>query len=131
MPYSVSKRLKAGTKEIEFIVVNIDGVIAPPPYGGPFALEVDAIAAREYLKKLTIEEWFAVHSGNQLSDHSEGSGKVYHIAPDGRWIQHRGYGNFGVLPPTDHELEIGEKVRVSQSGEIKLVDRGQRPVLGR
>lgn len=130
MPYSVKKQPKAGTQEIEYIVVDFDGVKAPAPYGGPFASETEAIAAREYLKRLTIEQWFALHPDFQQSNHIEGSGRVWYIAPDGRWIQHRGR-SFAVRPSTDLELEIGERVRISQSGEIELIDRGPRPGIGR
>lgn len=126
MPYSVSKRTKAGTEEIEYIVVDSNGMMSPPPYGGPFDTEAEAIAAREFLKKLTIEEWFAIHPENQRDNHSAGYGKVCYIAPDGRWIQHRERGNYGVLPPTDQKLGIGEEVRVSQTGEINIVDRSKR-----
>lgn len=130
MPYSVSKRLKAGTEEHEFIVVDSNGTIAPPPYGGPFAKEAEAIAAREYLKKLTIDEWFSLYPENQRDNHMAGHGRVCYIAPDGRWIQHRGRGNYGVHHPVELELEIGEVVRIDQTGEIEIVDRTQDKRLG-
>lgn len=127
MPYSVSSRPKAETTEIEYIVVSSHGM-APHPYGGPFALEVDAIAACERLKKLTIEEWFAAHPESQRGDHIEGHGEVCHIAPDGRWIQHKGRNTFAVHPPTDLDLEIDEMVNVGRDGKIDFLDR--RPSSG-
>lgn len=130
MPYSVKKQAKAGTQEIEYIVVDFDGVTAPAPHGGPFTLEADAIAARELLKRLSIEQWFALHPDFQRCAHVEGSGRVWYIAPDGRWIHHRGR-SFAVRPSTDLELEIGERVQVSPSGEIKLIDREPRLGIGR
>lgn len=131
MSYSVKEQPKAGTQEIEYIVVDCDGVMAPAPHGGPFASETEAIAAREILKRLTIEQWFALYPDFQQSSHIEGSGRVWFIAPDGRWIQHRGRNNFGVHPSTDLELEVGERVWISQSGEIKLIDREPRLGIGR
>jgi len=126
MSYSVSNRPKAGTVEIEYIVVSSHGM-APHPYGGPFALEVDAIAACERLKKLTIEEWFAAHSESPLSNPTEGRGEVRYIAPDGRWIQHKGRNTFAVHPPTDLDLEIDEMVNVDRDGKIDFLDRRPSP----
>lgn len=123
MPYAVHDRLNAETGQTEYIVVSSDGIMAPPPYGGPFSSKAAADASCAALKKLSIEDWIAAHPENRRVNHLEGRGKVVHIAPDGRWIQHKGRDTFAVLPPTDFDLEIGEQVDVDKSGEIKLPDQ--------
>lgn len=132
MPYSVNDRQNVETGKTEYIVVTSSGVMAPTPYGGPF---LSKVAAEEncaaLLKMLSIEEWLAAQIESRIADQRAGSGKVLHIAPDGRWIQNRGRNTFAVYPPTDLELEIGEMVCVDEFGEIEFLDRNPSPSLSR
>lgn len=124
MPYAVSNRPNTETGKTEYIVVSSDGIMAPPPHGGPFSSKAAADeSCAALIKKLSIEEWLAAHIGSKIADLVAVGGKILHIAPDGRWIQNRGGNTFAVYPPTDLELVIGEMVSVDKSGEIELLDR--------
>lgn len=119
----VHEQLNVETKEMEYIVVDSNGIKAPPPYGGPFSSKETAIANCALMKKHSIEDWIAAHTESKRVNQIEGHGKVLHIAADGRWIQNRGRSTFAVHPPTVFELEIGELVSVDKFGEIELPDR--------
>lgn len=126
MPHEVRNRQNTETGEAEYIVVDSNGIIAPPPHGGPFSSKAEAdMHCSALLKMRSIEEWIAAHPENIRDEQIEGQGKVLHIAPDEHWIQGRGRNTFAVHPPTDHELEIGELVSVGKSGEIEFLDRNK------
>lgn len=133
MPYSVKEQPKTGTGITEFIVVSSNGVMAPPPFGGPFLSKAAAAeSCAALLKMLSIEEWIAAQIEARITDQISGSGKVLHIAPDGRWIQNRGRNTFAVYPPADRELELGEMVSIDECGEINSLDRSHSlPRMGR
>lgn len=127
MPYTVSSRSNAETGKTEYIVVNSNGIMMPPPHGGPFNSREEAdkhCAILEEIENKLAEEWIAAHPDSKRVEQIEGHGKVLHVAPDGQWIQNRGQNNFVVHPATDLELEIGESVRVDKSGDIERLDRG-------
>ena len=127
MPYTVSRQSNAETGKTEYIVVNSNGIMMPPPHGGPFNSREEAdkhCAILEGIENKLAEEWIAAHPDSKRVEQIEGHGKVLHVAPDGQWIQNRGQNNFVVHPATDLELEIGESVRVDKSGDIKRLDRG-------
>lgn len=131
MSYTVRGQPSAKTGEVEYIVVDCNGIKAPAPYGGPFLSKDAAEASCALLKGLSIEEWIALYPERTRNEHIEGTGSVWHISPDGRWIQHKGRNTFTVHPPTEFDLEIGQTVTVDKSGEIKLPDRGAGHSKGR
>ena len=132
MTYTILDRVNAESKEIEYLVVDSNGIIAPPPHGGPFSSKATAEEHRTILQsQRSIEEWIAAHPERRKAEQTEGQGSVLHIAPDGRWIQNKGRNTFAVYPSTDLELEIDELVSVSKSGEIEFLDRGRGPGMGR
>lgn len=126
-PYVVEKRTNAETEEVEFIVVDSSGRMAPSPYGGPFSSKAEAEAnCAALIKKLSIEEWIALTNSVRVNQ-IEGTGKILHIAPDGQWIRNNGL-SITVYPPNeaDVELKVGEMVKVNKSGSIEPPKREEQ-----
>lgn len=123
MSYSVSDQNNARTGEAEYIVIDCNGTKAPPPHGGPFLSRAEAAANCELLKKLSVEDWFALYPERTRNEHVEGIGSVWHISPDGQWIQHKGRNTFTVHPQSEFDPKIGRVVTVDKTGEIAHPDR--------
>lgn len=123
MSYTVCDRPNVTTGEIEFIVVDCNGSMAPAPHGGPFLSKDEADRNRALLNRLSIEDWIALYPERTRNEPIESIGSVRHIAPDGQWIQHLGRNTFTVHPRTDFDLEIGQALTVDRSGEITVSDR--------
>ena len=98
--------------------VYIDGI----PYRS-FATEGEAQAEKARLQELL--------SGMTRSHQHQGSEIVLDFAPGNPWIQKRGIA-FVVLPPTDIDLNVGEKVQVDKNGKVSRVpERDRTSDLGR